>query len=68
MAFYQLFQNSRFEDRLFPAGKYFQGGNKSQQIDNPNIIQGVNPMESWKMVEKLGDGAFGKVFKVSLKS
>ena len=46
--------------------KLFQSSNKSKQKDYPNIIQSVDPLESWKKVGELGDGAFGKVFKVSL--
>ena len=45
--------------------KLFQGGHKNKQKDYPNIIQGVDPLESWNKVGELGDGAFGKVFKVS---
>lgn len=44
--------------------KLFQSGAKSKKKDYPNIIQGVDPLESWKKVGELGDGAFGKVFKV----
>lgn len=44
--------------------KLFQGGGKSKKKDYPNIIQGVDPLESWVKVGELGDGAFGKVFKV----
>ena len=44
--------------------RLFQGGGKSKKKDYPNIIQGVDPLESWQKVGELGDGAFGKVFKV----
>lgn len=46
--------------------KLFQSGGKSKKKDYPNIIQGVDPLESWQKVGELGDGAFGKVFKVVL--
>lgn len=45
--------------------KLFQSGGKNKKKDYPNIIQGVDPLESWLKVGELGDGAFGKVFKVS---
>lgn len=44
--------------------KLFQGGGKGKKKDYPNIIQGVDPLENWQKVGELGDGAFGKVFKV----
>ena len=45
--------------------KLFSGGSKAKKKEYPNIIQDVDPMESWTKVGELGDGAFGKVFKVS---
>ena len=43
------------------------GGNdaKKKKLYN-NIKMDVNPEEFWEMVGELGDGAFGKVYKVSL--
>ena len=43
--------------RLFQSQK--------KQRDYPNIKSGVDPLETWRKVGELGDGAFGKVFKVS---
>lgn len=48
--------------------RLFQGGGKNKKKDYPNIIQGVDPLESWQKVGELGDGAFGKVFKVCSSS
>lgn len=45
--------------------KLFQSGGRNKKKDYPNIIQGVDPLESWQKIGELGDGAFGKVFKVS---
>lgn len=45
--------------------KLFQVGGKNKKADYPNVIQGVDPLDSWSKVGELGDGAFGKVFKVS---
>ena len=44
--------------------KLFSGGGKSKKREYPYIIRGVDPLESWQKVGELGDGAFGKVFKV----
>jgi len=46
--------------------KLFAGGGKGKKKEYPNIVQDVDPLESWIKVGELGDGAFGKVFKVSL--
>jgi len=46
--------------------KLFSGGSKAKKKEYPNIIQDVDPMESWMKVGELGDGAFGKVFKVNV--
>ncbi len=46
--------------------KLFAGGGKGKKKEYPNIIQDVDPLESWMKVGELGDGAFGKVFEVSL--
>ena len=45
--------------------RLFQGGGKNKKTDYPNVIQGVDPLESWLQIGELGDGAFGKVYKVS---
>ena len=46
--------------------KLFQSGGKNKKKEFPNIIQGLDPLERWQKVGELGDGAFGKVYKVSL--
>ena len=44
--------------------RLFQSAAKSKR-DYPNIRRGVDPLEEWTKVGELGDGAFGKVYKVS---
>lgn len=34
--------------------------------DYPNITRGKDPLELWNKTGELGDGAFGKVFKVGM--
>lgn len=45
--------------------RLFSSSGKAKKKDYPNIIQGLDPLESWQKVGELGDGAFGKVFKVA---
>ena len=42
----------------------FFGREKSRRKDYPHIIRDQDPLEVWKTVGELGDGAFGKVYKV----
>ena len=44
--------------------RLFQSAAKSKR-DYPNIRRGVDPLEEWTKVGELGDGAFGKVYKVN---
>lgn len=43
------------------------GGNKdkAKPKEYKNITKDVDPLEKWQKISELGDGAFGKVFKVS---
>ena len=43
--------------------KLFQGSSKSKR-EYPNVRRGADPLEEWTTIGELGDGAFGKVFKV----
>ena len=43
--------------------KLFKGVAK-QKRDYPNIRQGADPLEQWQKIGELGDGSFGKVYKV----
>ncbi len=44
----------------------FGGADKRKtKIWNPNIKRDEDPNEIWEIVGELGDGAFGKVYKVS---
>ena len=44
--------------------KLFQGASKGKKKEYPNITSGADPLEKWRKVGELGDGAFGTVFKV----
>ena len=46
--------------------KIFQGSSKSKKKEYPNITNGADPLEKWRKIGELGDGAFGTVFKVNL--
>ena len=44
--------------------KLFQGSSKGKK-EYPNITSGADPLEKWRKIGELGDGAFGTVFKVN---
>lgn len=44
--------------------RLFQGGDKKKKKIYPNVTYGSDPLEFWQKVGELGDGAFGKVYKV----
>lgn len=46
----------------------FKGGNKKKKKENkyPHLKRNQDPNELWNIVGELGDGAFGKVYKVTL--
>ena len=46
--------------------KLFQGSSKGKKKEYPNITSGADPLEKWRKIGELGDGAFGTVFKVNL--
>lgn len=49
--------------------KIFHIGGVGEERKKPvhdNIIRDVDPEEVWSMVGDLGDGAFGKVYKVKI--
>ena len=45
--------------------RLFQGGNKSKKKNYPNVTYGSDPLETWQKIGEIGDGAFGKVYKVN---
>ena len=44
--------------------KLLQGSSKNKRKEYPNITSGADPLEKWRKIGELGDGAFGTVFKV----
>ena len=44
--------------------KLFGRSGKAKR-DYPNLTRGKDPLEAWNKTGELGDGAFGKVYKVS---
>ena len=51
---------SAFWKNIFP---FFS--KKEKKKENSNVIRDVDPNEIWEIVGELGDGTFGKVYKVS---
>ena len=44
--------------------RLLQGSSRNKKKDYPNITSGADPLEKWRKIGELGDGAFGTVFKV----
>ena len=47
-------------------GRLFKGGANKKKKENkhPHLKRNQNPFDIWTNVGELGDGAFGKVYKV----
>lgn len=43
---------------------HFGGNDTKKKKSFSNIMMNVDPKEFWDMIGELGDGAFGKVYKV----
>ena len=49
---------------LLEKFRSFFGGEKKKKVWNTNIKRDEDPSTIWEIVGELGDGAFGKVYKV----
>lgn len=50
---------------FFNFRKIFKLGTERKKRQYEHVRRDVNPEESWEMIGELGDGAFGKVYKVN---
>lgn len=50
---------------FFNFRKIFKLGPERKKKQYEHVHRDVNPEESWEIVGELGDGAFGKVYKVN---
>ena len=55
----------RIKNKVFRAGNHGSAGTKRKKFFH-NIKFDENPEETWKTVGEIGDGSFGKVYKVCL--
>lgn len=42
------------------------GGDKKHVVESPWLTRDNNPEQTWEILSELGDGAYGKVYKVIL--
>jgi len=53
---------------FFNFRKIFKLGSEKKKKQYENVRRDENPEEIWDIIGELGDGAFGKVFKVGTVS
>lgn len=53
---------------FFNFRKIFKLGTEKKKKQYEHVNRDVNPEDFWEIVGELGDGAFGKVYKVTKKS
>lgn len=53
---------------FFNFRKIFKLGGEKKKKQYEHVRRDENPEEIWEMIGELGDGAFGKVFKVGRDS
>lgn len=51
---------------FFNFRKIFKLGPERKRKQYEHVHRDVNPEESWEIIGELGDGAFGKVYKVNI--
>ncbi|GCB75346.1 hypothetical protein scyTo_0020354 [Scyliorhinus torazame] len=52
---------------FFNFRKIFKIGGEKKKKQFEHVKMDVNPEEVWQIIGELGDGAFGKVYKLSQK-
>lgn len=55
----------RIKSKVFGGASHGSSDTKRKKIYH-NIKFNENPEENWRKVDEIGDGAFGKVYKVSM--
>lgn len=51
---------------FFNFRKIFKLGTEKKKKQYEHVHRDINPEEVWEIVGELGDGAFGKVYKVNI--
>lgn len=60
---------SKIFEKLFNFKVFRAGGTETKRKKlYHNIKDNQNPEDDWQIVQEIGDGAFGKVYKVTLGS
>lgn len=52
---------------FFNLRKIFKLGSEKKKKQYEHVHRDVNPEEEWEIVGELGDGAFGKVYRVRIQ-
>ena len=53
-------------ERLWNMLSVSNDSKKKSKMHLQNVLRNQNPLDTWEIVNEIGDGAFGKVYKVKL--